>query len=363
MYEPDEGAILIDGVDLRARSLRSWRDQVGVVFQDSFLFDATLRENIALGRPGASDADIERAAAAAEVDTFLDSLPDGYNSLVGEGGSNLSGGQRQRVAIARALVRDPQVLLLDEATSATERQINETIERAASGRTVIAVTHRLASITDYDRIFVIVDGRLAEQGTHADLIVSGGTYAGLWAEQTGQPMPEPPPFDAVEALRRVPFLAGAAPDTLAALAGALEPFRLDSGHSLDEGDGLVIVASGEGEIVAAQRVTATLTPGEAFGVGAALGAPSHATLRASETMELLALPASALRGAAERDDSVREALEGSADRVKPTPGATRLTRLTLAAPVPAMAGGPNAGAPHPTRTSARSSTRAFTRMP
>ena len=191
LYEPDEGAVLVDGVDIRSIGLSAWRDQLGVVFQDSFLFDASVRENIALGRRGASDAEIEAAAAAAEVDAFLPSLARGWDTLVGEGGGNLSGGQRQRVAIARALVRNPRLLLLDEATSAldpgTERQINETIERVSRGRTVIAVTHRLASITNYDRVFVVVDGTVAEQGTHDELLAAGGVYAGLWAEQTGIP--------------------------------------------------------------------------------------------------------------------------------------------------------------------------------
>ncbi len=366
MYEPDEGAILIDGVDLRARSLRSWRDQVGVVFQDSFLFDATLRENIALGRPGATDADIDQAAAAAEVDTFVDSLPNGYNSLVGEGGSNLSGGQRQRVAIARALVRNPQVLLLDEATSAldpaTERQINDTIERVAAGRTVIAVTHRLASITDYDRIFVIVDGRLAEDGKHSELIAAGGVYAGLWAEQTGQPMPDQPEFDAAAALRRVPFLTQVSDATLTALVAALDPFSLEAGSSLDEGDSLVLVKHGEGEIVAGGRATAMLTPGEAFGVGAALGVPSNTSLRAAETMELLALPAAALADAAQGDPMLLDALEGHSDGPRPTPGGTRLTRLTLAGPVPAMAAAPGAPVRQARPTSVGRATGAFPRV-
>ncbi len=343
MYEPDEGAILIDGVDVRTGSMRSWREQLGVVFQDSFLFDATLRENIAYGRAGATDADIEAAAQAAEIDTFIDSLPNGYNSLVGEGGSNLSGGQRQRVAIARALVRNPQILVLDEATSAldpaTERQINDTIGRIAKGRTVVAVTHRLASITDYDRIFVIVDGRLAEFGAHDELVEAGGAYARLWAEQTGTTAPEAEPFDAVAALRRVPFLANVSAQTIDRLVERFDAFGLEGGRTLDEGSGFVLVAEGTGEVLAPSGVaTATLRAGDAFGVGSALGAPATATLRASDHMSLLAISAQDLAEAADLDPSLAAKLSGDADVDAPSSGGVRLTRMTLSAPIPAVKG-------------------------
>jgi ABC-type multidrug transport system fused ATPase/permease subunit len=186
-YDPDQGAVLVDGHDLRSVSLASLRGQVGVVFQDTFLFDATIRDNIALGKPGATDAEVEAAARAAELHDFVTTLPRGYDSRVGERGARLSGGQRQRVAIARALVRDPRLLLLDEATSAldpaTERLIAATLERAGVGRTTVAVTHRLPSIAAYDLIVVVEDGRVVEQGTHDALVAAGGLYAHLWHEQ------------------------------------------------------------------------------------------------------------------------------------------------------------------------------------
>lgn len=190
LHDPDEGTISIDGHDIGQVRLDSLRGQVGVVFQDTFLFNTTVRENIALGRPGASDAEVEAAARMAEVDAFVADLPRGYDTPVGERGAQLSGGQRQRVAIARALIRNPRLLLLDEATSAldprTERQIVTTLEKVSSGRTTVAITHRLTSVVDYDQIFVLVDGEIVERGTHKELVAAAGAYARLWAEQTGE---------------------------------------------------------------------------------------------------------------------------------------------------------------------------------
>lgn len=345
MYEPDEGAILVDGVDLRSASLASWRDQLGVVFQDSFLFDTTLRENIALGKPGATDADIQAAMDAAEIDAFIDNLPRGWDTLVGEGGSNLSGGQRQRVAIARALVRNPSVLVLDEATSAldpaTERQINETIERIARQRTVVSVTHRLASITDYDKIVVIVDGLLEEQGTHAELLANRGTYARLWAEQTGQPLPEEPPFDLVAALDRVAFLHGLGDEILGAVAGAMRTFTVDAGRAVDDSGGLIVVERGHGEVVQAasgggETVTAQLRPGDAFGVASALGAPATAALRAIDPLSLVLLDHSSLDQLAAAHPALAARLAGADEQV-PAAGGHRLSRLTLGPGLPSRA--------------------------
>ena len=196
-HDPDGGTVTIDDHDVSRGSLSSLRGQIGVVFQDTFLFDSTIRENIALGWPEASDAEVEAVARAAGVDAFAAGLPLGYDEPVGEGGVRLSGGQRQRIAIARALLRDPSLLLLDEATSAldprTERQIVTTLHSVGAGRTTIAVTHRLTSITNYDRIFVLVDGALVEEGTHDQLSAAGGAYARLWAEQRGPAPPGSPP--------------------------------------------------------------------------------------------------------------------------------------------------------------------------
>ncbi len=331
LHEPDDGAILVDGVDLRATSLASWRSQLGVVFQDSFLFDATLRENIALGRPGATEDEVRAAARAAGVEAFVESLDRGWDTLVGENGSNLSGGQRQRVAIARALLRSPRLLLLDEATSAldpaTERQINETIESISRGRTVVSVTHRLASVQEYDQIVVMADGRVAEVGRHAELLARRGEYARLWAEQTGAPLPPAPPFDPLPSLRRLPFLHGLDDARLAGVAASMVQLVLEPGRAVAEGDGVLVVASGRGHASSPGSPPVVLRPGDAFGVPAVLGAPATATLVASETMDLLHLSGRALRELAQRVHAVGAALSRGTVVTRPR-GATRLGRLT-----------------------------------
>src|SRR5208282_2665307 len=155
-HDPTEGAMLVDGRDLRTVTQSSWRAQIGMVFQDSFLFNASIGANIRMGLLGATQQQVEAAARDAEIHDFIDSLPNKYDTLVGERGSQLSGGQRQRIAIARALVRDPSILVLDEATSAldyaTEAALNDTMLKVAQNRTVITVTHRLTSVVGADRI-------------------------------------------------------------------------------------------------------------------------------------------------------------------------------------------------------------------
>jgi ATP-binding cassette subfamily B protein len=183
LRDPSSGSVHVDDVDLRDGQQRSWRGQIGIVFQDNFLFNTTIRENIRLGAPSASDAEVEAAAQAADVHAFIMGLPRGYDTDVGERGGRLSGGERQRLALARALVRNPRVLVLDEATSAldpeTEAAITRTLSRVARDRTVIAVTHRLASVAQADWVFVLQHGRLAEQGPPARLLDAGGVYAQL----------------------------------------------------------------------------------------------------------------------------------------------------------------------------------------
>jgi len=186
MDDPTSGTVAIDGHDLRDVTQVSLRTRMGVVFQDSFLFDTTVRENIRFGNPEATDAAIEAAARDAGIHDVIAALPNGYDTRLGGGGVSLSGGERQRVAIARALVREPVILVLDEPASALDAQaeaaINRTLRQVARGRTVIAVTHRLAP-TATDRILVMSAGRLVEDGTHAALIALGGVYADLWHAQ------------------------------------------------------------------------------------------------------------------------------------------------------------------------------------
>ncbi|GAA0007440.1 ABC transporter ATP-binding protein [Bradyrhizobium diazoefficiens] len=191
LYVPDEGRVTIDGVDVRKVTLDSLRRSMAVVFQENMLFNMSIRENIRLGKEGATDAEVEEAAKKAEIHRYIMSLPQRYDTPVGERGDTLSGGQRQRIAIARAIIRNPSVLLLDEATSAldqtTEAAINRTLLKVAKGRTMIWSTHRLTSVVEMDEIIVISGGRAIERGSHAELLARNGTYRKLWNDQIHQP--------------------------------------------------------------------------------------------------------------------------------------------------------------------------------
>jgi ABC-type multidrug transport system fused ATPase/permease subunit len=184
-YDPNAGTVTLDGQDLRAITKKSLRAKIAIVLQDTLLFSTTIRENIAYGRPGATDDEIRAAARRAQADEFITRLPAGYDSPVGERGGHLSVGQRQRIGIARAFLKDAPILLLDEPTSAldptTEAAIMETIKDLMHGRTTLIVTHRLATIHSVDRIVVLEHGRVVEQGTGAELVAKGGVYAKLYA--------------------------------------------------------------------------------------------------------------------------------------------------------------------------------------
>lgn len=186
-YDPSQGVVRIDDRDLRQVTLHSLRAQIGVVMQDSFLFNRSIRDNIRLGLETASNAEVEEAARQAEIHDFILSLPEGYDTAVGERGGRLSGGQRQRIALARVLLRKPAILILDEATSAldaeTEAAINATLDRIRKERTVISITHRLNSIRAYDRILVLDQGRIAQLGSHEELVSQNDVYRYLWLRQ------------------------------------------------------------------------------------------------------------------------------------------------------------------------------------
>jgi ATP-binding cassette subfamily B protein len=187
-YDVTGGRVLVDGQDVRGLTQHSLRAAIGVVPQDTVLFNDTIRYNIAYGRPGATDAEIENAARLAQVHDFVTRLPDGYATRVGERGLKLSGGEKQRVAIARTILKDPRLLILDEATSAldtrTEQEIQAALRDVARNRTTLVIAHRLSTVVEADEIIVLQEGAIAERGTHGALIAAGGLYADMWRRQS-----------------------------------------------------------------------------------------------------------------------------------------------------------------------------------
>jgi ATP-binding cassette subfamily B protein len=186
-YDTVSGQVLVDGADVRDYTQHSLRGAIGVVPQDTVLFNDTILYNISYGRPGASVEEIERAARFAQIHDFIVSLPQGYDTKVGERGLKLSGGEKQRVAIARTILKNPRILILDEATSAldtaTEQGISSALRRVAYDRTTLVIAHRLSTVTDADEILVLRGGQIAERGSHTALLEMGGVYAGMWAAQ------------------------------------------------------------------------------------------------------------------------------------------------------------------------------------
>jgi ATP-binding cassette subfamily B protein len=304
-YDPSSGTVMIDGHDLSHVTQASLRSQLAVVFQESILFNTTIRANIAAGKTGATDEEVFEAAKEAEIHEFIMSLPDRYDTLVGERGGRLSGGQRQRLAIARAMLRKPAILLLDEATSAldssTEAAINATFERLARGRTVISVTHRLASVVNADQIFVLDAGRLVEQGRHHDLLQTEKVYARMWQQQTGfYSSREGAQAVTPARLRAVPVLEHVDDSVLAELARlfATEHYPEDRVivHEGDVGDKFYILVRGKVEVTrfspadnSLHRI-AVLQDGEYFGEMALLAnKPRNASVRTLSSCVCLSL--------------------------------------------------------------------------
>jgi ATP-binding cassette subfamily B protein len=190
LYDATTGRVALDGVDVRELTFDALAEAVGVVSQETYLFHATVRENLRFAQPDASDAEIEDAAAAAQIHELISTLPEGYDTVVGERGYRFSGGEKQRIAIARTILRNPPILVLDEATSSldtqTERLVQEALEQLAAGRTTIAIAHRLSTIRDADQIVVLDQGQVAEVGTHEELLARGGRYAALLARDADE---------------------------------------------------------------------------------------------------------------------------------------------------------------------------------
>jgi ATP-binding cassette subfamily B protein len=309
-YDPVAGAVRLDGQDARGVTLESLRARLGIVFQEPVLFNLSVRENIRLGRPQATDAEVEAAARDAEVHDAVTALPFGYDTLVGERGGSLSGGQRQRVALARALVRNPDVLLLDEPTSAldpeAEAAVVATLRRLSGVRAMVFVTHRLASVTEADRIIVLERGRVVGQGSHQELLEKCETYERLWAQQHGLGGGGAPlrPRETAKVLAGIPALSGLDDVTRESLAARLEPLRYREGQVVvregDPGDALFLLARGEAVVTVLtpageQRSVRTLRDGDHFGeVALVSDGVRTATVTTTATSDLLVLKKSEL---------------------------------------------------------------------
>jgi len=325
LYDPCEGAICIDGVDLRHATEQSLREQMSYVPQESFLFNISIRENIRLGNMKATDAQVEQAAKAAEIHDIILKMPHRYETLVGERGGRLSGGQRQRIALARAILRKPEILILDEATSsldaATEEAVNQTIERMAKGCTILSVTHRLSSIVNVDRIFVLEAGCVTEQGTHPELLAARGLYLRLWEKQTGLALADDGRRATVtpERLRQVPIFSELPEELIEAAIHFLGTEQYPAGRVIvqegDMGNRLYIIVRGKVEVVRDSEPgpLRVLETGDYFGEIALLRAvPRTATVRTLLPSVFLSIDRSEFDLLMERAPELRLRLEKTA---------------------------------------------------
>ncbi|MED4783698.1 ATP-binding cassette domain-containing protein [Brevibacillus choshinensis] len=297
-YDPQLGHVQVNGMNLQDWDRGAYRERIGVVFQDNFLFHGSIYDNIRISQPSATREDVVAAAKQAEVHDYINSLPDGYETLVLDEGSNFSGGQRQRIAIARAILRDPPLLLLDEATSAldpiSESSINRTFEEIAKDRTVVSVTHRLSSITSYDQIFVFDQGNLLDHGSHQQMLANGGFYKSLWEKQSGLSLSQNGQEATIdeERLSRLPFFQGIERSVLKEISNLFNTENYGVGqtiiHEGEPGEKFYLIARGRVEITKSTPDTETgqirlavLEDGDHFGEIALLeNVPRTATVSA-----------------------------------------------------------------------------------
>ena len=272
--QPSRGHVMMDGRDLETVAPESLYAQMSIVAQESILFNASVRENIRIGRLAASDAEVEEAARLAEVHDAIQALPRGYDTVVGERGGGLSGGQRQRIAIARALVRAPRILVLDEATSAldpvTEDAIARMLKKVGQRLTIISVTHRLATVAHFDRIYVMQDGMVADSGAHDALLARPGTYRNLWQKQSGVRVTASGDATLTPALlASMPLFEAMTEKARAQLADQFVTLQVPDNYELfrvsDVGDAFYVIARGRVRIEVAGRPVRVLDDGDSFG--------------------------------------------------------------------------------------------------
>ena len=323
LHDPSEGTVSLDDFDIRRGPVEALRSRFGYVPQESFLFDISIRENIRMGRPAATDAEVEAAALAADVHDAVMELPAKYDTVVGERGGRLSGGQRQRIALARALVRNPAVLILDEATSAldslTEAAIQATFERLRYGRTIVSVTHRLSGVVTADRVLVMQQGRLRQQGSPAELAATPGIYRELWQKQNGFALDQPRqrPEISIERLRLVPVFFGVSEEQLAEATRRFSAEEYPSGHVVfrvgDFRSTVYIIVRGRVEMYqaaadGAETRTLVLEDGDCFGERALLEAsPEYESARTLTPCVLLTMSRTTYRNVTRGSDQTTTA--------------------------------------------------------
>ena len=323
-YDPQQGSVAIDGIDLREVSESSLRRLATLVTQDTFLFNTTLRDNLLLDHADKSEADMIEAARTARIHDVIAGWPDGYDTWIHHEGGSLSGGERQRIAIARALLREPQLLLLDEVTSAldpaTEAEINAAIEQYRRGHTIVSVTHRLASVVQADRIYVFKDGRIAESGTHDELLHGSGLYYDLWQKQHGFHLSNDGLHATVdvERLAQFPFFEGLELPVLREIAGLFATETCQAGEAIvregEEGHKFYIIVRGKFDVLKqtenGEKRVAVLQDGDHFGEIALLrDIPRTATVRAVGPSVLLSVRREAFHRLTTQYPQLLQALE------------------------------------------------------